>query len=585
MAFPRLGPVRRPGSVGRRWVPQAKTPPTISRVAVGREFPPDKLACRIDAPNGAIGRWAEDEPLAENSLGAITLSDEMPGGNKDAGGVLARDPRLQFPDTEVFGKVKFYQPGVDEVWGGYLDKAPDVSGDQMSISPACVGNQKHLEGNNAIKLGIIDTDQTKWGDSSLQRRLNSTVAGYPLVVSPSQGFAEASSTAAGIIFDFTNTAGVEGRNETAEACYSGEGIDIGKLLASFKPMAGGEDTRWDCLQRLGVDDVISTYVDGVDQNFTANLNQIALSSPAAGYKYAFLISCWTGAGTWDAFTNVMAWLSPKVMGRHGMEPRGTWPEIGFSDKQILEHAIPLHASPLEVRSENIEDSGFTIPQAWYPEGNMGDALKDIVKYGLLDWFVYDGLEFEYRWPGTYGRKWKAYVGESGLDELGEDSSRLWESVVVAYTDVDGSTKTVGPAGSGATFTDERLRITDPEHPAVKAKLTRRDILDLRGLGTPETAVAVGVRFLEEANLLNRSGSATLSGYVLDEYGIMWPAAQVKSGDWISFVDASDTSYRKIVGKNYAHDSRGAQIDIDAPPSGLEALLERLQAVLTPLGIA
>lgn len=175
--YPRRGPLRRPGASSAhrlRWVQPPAAPPTPSKVRISgwHEYPPDRIACRIDAPNGAIGRWAEDEPLAENVLTGITLSDEIPGGCKDSGGILARDPRLDFRDEEVFGRVKFYQPGVSKVWEGYLDKAPDVSGDQMSISPACVGNQKHLEGNSAIKLGIIDCDLNKWVGPSAQRRQN-----------------------------------------------------------------------------------------------------------------------------------------------------------------------------------------------------------------------------------------------------------------------------------------------------------------------------------------------------------------------------------------------------------------------------
>lgn len=274
------------------------------------------------------------------------------------------------------------------------------------------------------------------------------------------------------------------------------------------------------------------------------------------------------------------------MGRHGLLLKGTWPNVGYTDKQILEYAIPQVAAPLEVDSESIEDSEYIIPQAWYTEGTAADMVRDVTKYSSwMDWFVYDGLKFEYRKPGTYGKFWKAYVGDSNLNSLGEDSSRLWESVVVSYTDADGSTRTVGPPGSGAGYETPELKLSDTDHPAVRAELTRRDILDLRGLGTPATAITVGKRFLEEANLLSRSGSATLSGYVLDAYGVFWPAACVKSGDWISFVDSSDPSYRKIVGKNYTHDSRAAEIDVDAPPQGLEALLERLQADLIPLGVA
>jgi hypothetical protein len=60
---------------------------------------------------------------------------------------------------------------------------------------------------------------------------------------------------------------------------------------------------------------------------------------------------------------------------------------------------------------------------------------------------------------------------------------------------------------------------------------------------------------------------------------------VRAGDYIAFVDAADHAYRKIVATNYQHDNRANEIDLDAPATGLEALLERLQAALIPTGVS
>jgi hypothetical protein len=192
--------------------------------------------------------------------------------------------------------------------------------------------------------------------------------------------------------------------------------------------------------------------------------------------------------------------------------------------------------------------------------------------------------FERRVPGSYGQRWKVYLEEADLQSMGQDSERLWESVVVRYADVDGTSRTVGPPGSGADVEDSRLQIIDPDHPAVRAGLTRRDLLDMQGLGTPSSAIEVGSRFLEEANLLDRSGQITLSGWVMDHRGHFWPASRVRSGDLVSIVNAHDTSYRKIVRKTYTHSNRSAVCDLDAPPEALDALLERLQVVRIPIGV-
>ena len=51
-----------------------------------------------------------------------------------------------------------------------------------------------------------------------------------------------------------------------------------------------------------------------------------------------------------------------------------------------------------------------------------------------------------------------------------------------------------------------------------------------------------------------------------------------------FVDAADTSARKIVRTDKDYDTRTCTLDLDAPPEGLQQLLERLGVVLVPLGL-
>ena len=66
--------------------------------------------------------------------------------------------------------------------------------------------------------------------------------------------------------------------------------------------------------------------------------------------------------------------------------------------------------------------------------------------------------------------------------------------------------------------------------------------------------------------------------------MLHPAWRVRAGDTITFVDAADPSPRRIVRTNYDHGSRTCSIDIDAPPEGLQALLERLGADLITVGL-
>jgi len=559
--------------------------PSKSRVAVTRDYPPDKIALRI-GPRGAGARWAEDEPNPENVLADAEWGTEIPGGYKDFSCTLGRNPQLDWRDLVAYHDAYAYQPGVAKVWEGFLDKAPDVSGEHKSISPSLLGYQSVLEDNNAVQVGFIDCDLSKWGDPSSQLKLNVLGGNSQYQGDTSTGFADAGASGPGIMHHFSRIVTTAGGGPFAiiESWYYGDGAAIGKFLYNFNfAKGGGSNELWDNLTQLSTDDLATSVDSSADYN-GLSANAQTLNATTNSRKYVRLYTLYRGTFTGDG-----EWLVifeyPKVIGNHGLPIRGTWPNVGLSAKQMLEYLIPTFASPLTVDSEYIDDDGFTIPQAWYGDPtSVADIVRDVVKYGLYDWFVYGDKRFQLRKPGTYGKFWKAYVSPSNLNEVGIDSQRLWRSVVVSYTDVDGNTRTVGPPGSQASVTSSELEIIDPEHPAVKAGRNRVAILDLQGIGTPATAIAVGKRFLEEANLLNRSGSATLAGYVMDQYGIFWPAACVKSGDWISFVDAADKSYRKIINTSYRHSERSNEIDLDAPASGLEALLERLQVGLISLGV-
>lgn len=552
-------------------------------VAIRQELPPYKLALRLDGPGGVTARWSEDETLPQNVLSGLEFSDECPGGYKDLSGVLARDPQLNWPDLAAFSDIVVSLAGGEPVWEGSLDKAPDDSGEQPSISPTGLGYQAILEDNSAAQIGIIDTDYTRFGDPSGQRRLNVLKAGaYVFSQAVNVGFQDVGTTGPGVYFTLGTTTGAS--TELGEQVAYYDGVDVGKFMFDFISNTG-EDPAYADVARLAQDDLIGGSFDvSADYNAKEALQQ-TLNASKAGRKYIALLAEYGGVAVGENLTNTHGWVNMKVMGRHGMTPVGTWPNIGFTAKQSLEYVIPNFASPLTVDPNYIDDDGFLIPQAWYGgPGGVSEAVKDLTKYSLYDWFIYHKKRFELRKPGTYNRFWKAYVAESQLNEMGLDSQMLWRSIVVTYTDSGGNTRTVGPPGSGCNVESASLEITDPDHPAVKAGRTRRDVLDLRGIGNPTTAIAVGQRFLEEANLLNRSGSATLPAYVMDNTGVFHPSCVVKSGDWISFIDARDTSYRKIVNKRFRNVEKQIEIDVDAPSSGLEALLERLQAGLLSLGV-
>lgn len=134
-------------------------------------------------------------------------------------------------------------------------------------------------------------------------------------------------------------------------------------------------------------------------------------------------------------------------------------------------------------------------------------------------------------------------------------------------------------GCGAAAESARLLDSDESNPANILGIKRRALLEMKGVSTSAVAIEVGARFLTEAKQLDRSGQAVLTGHVMDDRGLLHPYWRVRSGDQIIFTDAADKSPRRIVRANKTPDSASVSIDLDAPPEGLDALLERLDVSL------
>jgi hypothetical protein len=554
-----------------------------------RERPP--LRNMIDAltPNGRHYRWAGDEPRAENVFSGLRWSSTIPGGHENLDCVLTRDPGVIYNDMERFTTLKIINAGGTVVGEFRLERTPQTAGDQLAISPSAVGWQAHLDDNKAVTIIFIDRELGEWVGPNSQRRLALIAAACdPLDPRTTQGDDGLPSIVLG-------PQGAWARQNNTEMYYfMPPGDYAGRVKFDYQASnsVNPADANWVGDVYAGSADGYSTFTSLVADYITGptsgSVNGDASAVANASRRSLMVrLRYATGPagldnGQFDVFLR-----NVRVFGNHGLTIRGSTAQTeGFFASDIIRYAVSNFAPLLKINPDSFRSGDFIIPQSKFADGTTaGEIVKQSTRFGLEDWAVWNDktLLLCPRNSNPLARRWRARITPAKLEQTGQQADRLWESIVVQFNDVDGSTRTVGPPGSGCDVESSYLKDLDPDNPANRLGMTRRDKL-VMGISTAAGAIEVGRRFLEEQKALDRSGKATLVGHVEDDHGTIYPYSEVKAGDLVTFVDAADTSYRRIVKADHDDTAKSAPIDLDAPPEGLQAVLERLGVVLVPLGL-
>lgn len=529
--------------------------------------------------NGYRTRWGYDELDAEQVPSGLQWGTSIPGGADTLRCVLPRDPERAYSDTGLLTELQVSRDG-GRTMRFRLDETPKVSGDQMAVEPAAKGYRAALEDSADVRALFVSRDISGWGSMSRDRRIAILQAAYGTQPVDPSTLLDVESGLPAVLMEFD-----------------------GEWAANYEPICeafwGDQDTpevaritgSW---QRVNAS---STSFAWRVRNATAN-SQAAL---AAGYSGSDLQNEPNATGDFDvtfstprpvvclefvyepnsAVSNpgtkyTLLWRAPALFGNTGLTPVGS-PE-GFYTGPMLEWLIDSKTS---ISVGTVDDGTFLHTHAAYLDPSTAlSIVENLSRYEpLYDWMVYD--DFQFRRRGTYGRRWRARVGPSGLRSSGESLERLYNEVAVKVSDPLYGDLIVGPTGSDYANTADGLIDTDPDNPANRAGITRRMLLDI-GTGTIEGAAEVGRRFLDESKRLDNSGQCELTGFVEDEAGIAWPVDEVRAGDEIQFSDAADTSWRRISATSYSHDFATNALTLDAPAQTMDALLARLGAVLVPL---
>lgn len=549
-----------PGVPGAGWV-------TVRR----EQAPPIQITAV--SPSGLRYRWADDEPESEHVPSGLRYSSSMPGGSDTLNVTLPRDPERSYPDLGLLTELQVSR-AAGRTQTFRLEETPRASGDQMAVEPAARGYRSVLEDRADVRVLYIDRDLSRWGPMGRTRRIallpTESVGDPSTYVDPTSGYPALA----------LETDGEWGASfpPWCEAWYdAGEGLKVGGVYTQTTVVNCGSSDWGNELWGTNYDDNTGgALIKSI--GYSSTTVDETLTTPT---RFVFFYFFWSLASANSEPGKIYGehYKRVRVVGNHGLTLSGSGDTSGLYTGEMLEHLIQTHTL---LEAGTIEDGTFLQTHAVFRDGSTAlSIVENLSRYEpLFDWMVWD-QEFSFRRRGTYGKKWRARVGPSGLRSAGQDISRVWNQIAVKVSDPLYGDLIVGPTGSGYTNTSADLLTDDPDNAANQAGATRREVLDI-GEGTLEGAIEVGKRFLVEANRLDQSGQCELTGFVEDEAGIAWPVDEVRAGDEISFTDSSDTSYRRISATSYAHDSRTNSLTIDSPAPTMDALLARLGAVLLPL---
>jgi hypothetical protein len=578
----------------------------VSALKVISEVPPTRVSVSVETPTRRRYGWSIDNPNGEQVPSGLRWSSVAPGGFETADCLLPRDPRITYNDLEPLSDLRVIGASGDVAGEYRLEGAPVTSGDQMSISPSAVGWQAGLEDDQTKSVVFIDRDLAQWIDTPEQRKENLRSYNY----APGNGqFAVDAGVPAQLTLSVTQLSQAAGVPSTdpnqpvsiAEAFYdAGPSNYIGEIRADYTSSNLDNPTPdWWPGAVIGTNQLFN---NGLFYAYSGRLPQPA--TPTTG---TFLLSCGSltktrwgllqlfysqasgAAGQWSfMFENL------RVIGNHGLAIQGANAQIeGVLASDAVTYIINTFCPLLYCDGTTIEPSTYIIPQlAFHDPVSPGTMVNEATKYGspLPDWFVWEKRPTDTRAPfylharGTQNRQWRARIGPSQLSEAGPDINRIWNSIVVSFTDVDGTTHTVGPPGSGADVEDGRLVDDDPQNPANQLGIQRRNLLSMGMTSTSDVAIDVGIAFFNEMKSISRAGAAVIVGWAQDDHGVVEPYWKLRAGDEIAFVDAADTSYRRIVRVDNNDATRTASLTLDAPPDTLQGLLERLGVEISSVGI-
>ena len=545
------------------------------------ERPPLRESYRLTTPGGRQYRWAEDERTPANVPSDASWSDTMPGGFETQEKTFARDPSVDYADIERLSLVEHFDAVGNTIWEGRLERAPQTSGDRIAISPSAVGWQAGLEDDKSAAFIGRDIDMTAWGPLPTDYR--ALLLGVPYTNIQDGQVTQVPDSAGAALQLSMQFSGTD--RPLAGAMYDAGNARVGKVYAEWESSANWTPptSRFLSLELLDSATVAGDVTS--DSKRLPGRRRLTATTDDPNRLVRALWFCNAAAA---AGQGINAHLLPRtlpVYGNHGLTLRGTEPDAGFYDADLIGYALSRWCPALTYTSESLTpDTSFIIPHfAFRDPTTVGEMVRQATRFSLRDWAVWEKKTFWLHDRGARGRRWIVRASEArargdrpaGRPAVEQHDGRLPRRgrLVPAPPGLPVPART-----SRAATLRIRIRRTRRRSSASSAVTCSRWGPRHR-TGRSRSARSSW----QEAKQLDSSGRARVVGHVQDASGVWHPYSHMRAGDEASFVDARDTSYRRLVRTQKTRSDLSCSFDLDAPPEGLQALLERLGVSLVRLG--
>lgn len=531
-----------------------------------REKPPIRLHWEIEDPDGRFARWAGDQRNPDDAPGDESFGTTSPGGFEASDIRLPRNSNRDYPDLKGLGTIRARGVGNSIAWEGRIERSPATTNAQeRSINPSAVGWQAALEDDQSACGIPVDRLASSFGEISLERR--DALAGAHVDYTDVSW----SSDQEGLVAEYPSQ---DLPGIVAEAMY---GAPSGVKLARFNykgaavSLPGGH-----AVKVYPTDD---PSIGSFDPGLTLTLDDTRRTQDLTGVAARrYLLLQLNGPAVTPTDGALVRFEEVAVYGDHNIPLQdNAFGLSGVYASDVIKWALGF--TSLNYTDDTIATSNFLIEHLPFPDRTTAaEMVKQANRFHLTPWYVWEGKTF---WYGERSKAWRTRTAPCALEDTGPQVDRVWNSIIVQFTDVDGTTKTVGPPGSGADYESTALVDDDPANPSNKLGIQRRALLTL-GTGVTTEAEQLGRIFLQATKELDSSGKADLVGWVEDDRGVLWPSWMVRAGDTLEVVDARNRAPRRIVKTAYSVASATNTVDLDSPPEGLQAIQERMDVTFQPI---